>query len=540
MPGVLRALPGEEEGDARPLAGRGSALRGRGRQLAAGEGAQVARQLGAVVGDQAPGAVAGAARPVPAVAPRRPATGAGSRREAVGHRAAASARSAGVVLRRERHQRPAPRARRHRGRRSSGASSRTTWALVPLKPKELTPARRGRSPRGQGVERGRHRHRQVGPGDARVGRREKCRCGGMASCRSASTTLSSPASPEAASAWPMLVLTEPMQQRPPGGAPLAHDRAQRLDLDRDRRARCRCRAPRRSRRRPARARALASASRSTACCAGPLGTVRPLLRPSWLTAEPRITARIGSPAASASERRFSTTTAQPSARTKPSAAASKVLHAPSGAIIPHLEKSTIGVGRQHDVDAARQREVALAGAQALAGQVHRDQRRRAGGVDRHAGPLQAEGEGEAPGGGVERAAGGRVDVGVLAASPARSMLAVVAGGDADEHAGGAARPGGRRRCPRSPAPPGAVSSSRRCCGSIVAASRGEMPKNCGSKRSTWCEEAAAPRDHLARRLRGRGRSRRRRPSGRAAPRRPRRRRRAAARHSASGSSTPPG
>ena len=58
----------------------------------------------------------------------------------------------------------------------------------------------------------------------------------------------------------------------------------------------------------------------------------------------------------------------------------------------------------------------------------------------------------------------------------------------------------------------AVSSSRRCCGSIVAASRGEMPKNCGSNRSTWREEAATPRDHLARRLRIRIVVRRRRPS----------------------------
>jgi hypothetical protein len=46
--------------------------------------------------------------------------------------------------------------------------------------------------------------------------------------------------------------------------------------------------------------------------------------------------------------------------------------------------------REHEVDAAGQGEVALARAQALAGQVHRHQRRRARRVDHHGRPLQAE------------------------------------------------------------------------------------------------------------------------------------------------------
>src|ERR1043165_531607 len=66
-------------------------------------------------------------------------------------------------------------------------------------------------------------------------------------------------------------------------------------------------------------------------CAGPLGTVSPLLRPSWFTAELRMSARTLSPSAIASDRRLSTTTPQPSPRTKPSAAASNVLHLPSAA-----------------------------------------------------------------------------------------------------------------------------------------------------------------------------------------------------------------
>ncbi len=74
-----------------------------------------------------------------------------------------------------------------------------------------------------------------------------------------------------------------------------------------------------------------------ACWAGPLGTVSPLLGPSWLTAEPRTTASTESPSRSASLSRLSTTTPQPSPRTYPSAAASKVLQRPSGANIPHRE-----------------------------------------------------------------------------------------------------------------------------------------------------------------------------------------------------------
>src|SRR3990172_4553133 len=63
-----------------------------------------------------------------------------------------------------------------------------------------------------------------------------------------------------------------------------------------------------------------------------------LLRPSWLTAEPRIRARMVSSAARASERRLSTTIPQPSPRTKPLARASNVLQRPSGASAPTSER----------------------------------------------------------------------------------------------------------------------------------------------------------------------------------------------------------
>src|SRR5688500_18250092 len=90
--------------------------------------------------------------------------------------------------------------------------------------------------------------------------------------------------------------------------------------------------------------ALAKAARITASWAGPLGTVIPLDLPSEFKAEPRITARMGSPAAKASESLLSATKPHPSARTMPSAAASKVLHLPSGASIPQRENSTMASG----------------------------------------------------------------------------------------------------------------------------------------------------------------------------------------------------
>ena len=98
-----------------------------------------------------------------------------------------------------------------------------------------------------------------------------------------------------------------------------------------RRGWCRCRGPR-PRRRPAGVKpALARAWRITRSWEGPLGAVRPLEAPSWLTAEPRIVARTGWPFASASERRSRTRTPTPSAKPAPSAASAKDLQRPSGA-----------------------------------------------------------------------------------------------------------------------------------------------------------------------------------------------------------------
>ena len=109
----------------------------------------------------------------------------------------------------------------------------------------------------------------------------KCRCGGISPCRSASTTLISPATPAAASRWPMFVFTEPTQQRRVVRSPRAATRPPARGPRSDRRAACRCRGPRRSRPRsgamPAVAQRLrgspppapARSARSARCCGRP-------------------------------------------------------------------------------------------------------------------------------------------------------------------------------------------------------------------------------------------------------------------------------
>ena len=154
----------------------------------------------------------------------------------------------------------------------------TTCALVPLKPNELTPAIRARP-----IARPRRRARvgtatgSVVPGDVRVGLAADAGAAGSRRARSASTTLIRPAMPAAASRWPMLVLTEPTSSGALGarsspstapsactsiGSPSGVPGAVRFDVV-DVGA--------------ARRRRAASAARMTASCAGPFGTVRPLL-----------------------------------------------------------------------------------------------------------------------------------------------------------------------------------------------------------------------------------------------------------------------
>ncbi len=69
----------------------------------------------------------------------------------------------------------------------------------------------------------------------------------------------------------------------------------------------------------------------TRCWDGPLGAVRPLDAPSWLTAVPRTTARMLCPLRCASESRSTRSRPTPSAQPVPSAPAEKDFERPSGA-----------------------------------------------------------------------------------------------------------------------------------------------------------------------------------------------------------------
>ncbi len=138
---------------------------------------------------------------------RPPDGAAGGRR---GWRSAAS-RAAAVAAERSRSWRgregrlraagaPAPpRARRGRWCRRCRTSSPRRGAA---------PARGPRGEPGVDEEGARRRGRAAGSG------RSKCRLGGSCRCSRASTVLISPATPAAASRWPMFPLTEPRAQKP--------------------------------------------------------------------------------------------------------------------------------------------------------------------------------------------------------------------------------------------------------------------------------------------------------------------------------------
>ncbi len=90
-----------------------------------------------------------------------------------------------------------------------GASSISTCAFVPVKPKELIPARRGLPLACHGIalsttRTGSESHGICGDGVS------KCRLCGSTSCCSDNTTLIRPATPDADSRWPMLVFTDPI------------------------------------------------------------------------------------------------------------------------------------------------------------------------------------------------------------------------------------------------------------------------------------------------------------------------------------------
>ena len=166
-----------------------------------------------------------------------------------------------------------------------GASSRITWALVPLMPKEETPARRGRAVRLPGLGLGQQLDLARLPVDLRGGRVD------VQGLRQHAVAhrhhhLDHAGDPRRGLGVADVGLDRAEPQRPLS-RPGRRWRAGRRPRS-GRRGWCRCRGPR-PRRRPAASRpALASAWRITRSCEGPLGAVRPLEAPSWLTAEPRI------------------------------------------------------------------------------------------------------------------------------------------------------------------------------------------------------------------------------------------------------------
>ena len=112
---------------------------------------------------------------------------------------------------------------------SSGASSRITCAFVPLTPNEDTPARRGRSPRGQSRA---CVSSSTAPGSqsTSVVGSATCSVAGRTPCRSACTILITPATPAAACACPMFDFNDPSHN---GRVPvLPVGGQQRLRLDR--------------------------------------------------------------------------------------------------------------------------------------------------------------------------------------------------------------------------------------------------------------------------------------------------------------------
>ena len=167
----------------------------------------------------------------------------------------------------------------------------------------------------------------------------KCRCFGIAPCFIASITLISAATPAADSRWPKLVFTEPISSGRSAARPLPYAAAVERQLKRITHFRprpvrlhvihIRGQNPRPQQRRlddPLLRRFVGYRQSRT----------RPILvdrRASDHAPDPV------APSASASLSRFRTTIPQPSPRTYPFAAASNVLHRPSGANIPALARS---------------------------------------------------------------------------------------------------------------------------------------------------------------------------------------------------------
>ena len=187
-----------------------------------------------------------------------------------------------------------------------------------------------------------------------------------------------PATPDADSRWPKLVLTEPMRSGPRARVRRRAPSPKRLDLDGVAERRPGAVRTRGSSTSSGVSPARASASRISACCACPLGTVSPLLAPSWLIARAADHATMRSAVAQRVVEALQHDHAAPLAAHE--------------AVGRSVERGAAPVRRDHARLADHERvsgdritftppatiRSRFAGAQALAGEVDGDQRRRAG------------------------------------------------------------------------------------------------------------------------------------------------------------------
>ncbi|GAA4468605.1 hypothetical protein GCM10023170_082780 [Phytohabitans houttuyneae] len=226
------------------------------------------------------------------------------------------------------------------GAAKAGACSTITWAFVPLMPNEDTPARRGRSTSGHATA---SVASAMAPADqsTRAEGASTWRVFGTSPYRMAWIILMTPAAPAAAWVWPMFDLTEPSHSGRWRPCPYVSSSAC-ASMGSPSVVPVPC--PSTTSTWSAVRRALSRAARMTRCWEGPFGAVRPLDAPSWLTAEPRISASTGWPLRSASESRSSRSTPAPSPHPTPSAASANGLHRPSGASPRCRENSTNSAG----------------------------------------------------------------------------------------------------------------------------------------------------------------------------------------------------
>ena len=272
-----------------------------------------------------------------------------------------------------------------------------------------------------------------------------------------------PATPAAACVWPRLDFTDPSSSGAARRPALAVGGQQRLRLDRVAQRASRCRGPRPRPRPPALSPRWPAPARITRCWDGPFGAVSPLDAPSWFTALPGhhrehpvpVPARVGQPL----HHQHADTLAPAGA-----VGGLGVRLAPAvGGQAPLPGELDERAGGGHHRDPAGQRQVALARAQRLAGQMQGDQRGRARGVDGDRGALQAQGVGHPAGQDRPGAAGAEETLDLLrrlAARPHRGPVLVIHQAGEDARSGcRAGWPGRSRRPPAHPRTPRAAAAA---------------------------------------------------------------------------------